>query len=261
MTLKAEADTAANPPGVSLLVHAPGLPLSPLLATFSEPAVASGNLEVYADLHGTGDSPHAIAASLSGPLGIALANGTIDNRLLGASLGKILQQINLLDLAGRGGTSDVRCLAARLQFQHGDGALQSFALSSSLLTMTGGGSVNLGNETLALLVKPQARIGGTGVTIPMRVTGPIRSPATKIDSIGTAEDNAGTVAGAIIGNATPLGLLGGMLGVDKLIGAGGGDVCAGPLALARGNAPPAETAQPASKPKPAGGGLLQQLFR
>jgi uncharacterized protein involved in outer membrane biogenesis len=261
MQARLSADATAKAPPVSLFLHEPGLPLAPLLAALHQPATASGNLEVYADLHGAGDTPHAITASLDGSLGIAMANGSVDNRLLGATLGKVLQAINAFDLVGRGGSSELRCLASRVDFRHGIGTVRDLALSSSLLTMTGGGSVNLAADSVDLLLKPETRIGGTTLVVPMRVSGRIGSPAVRIDSRGAAEDNAGTVAGAIIGNATPLGLLGGMLGADKLFGGGKGDVCAGPLALARGNTPRAEAARP-EKGKPSGAaGVLQQLFR
>ena len=74
----------------------------------------SGNLQVQADLRGAGATPHAIAASLDGSLGLAMANGTVDNRILGSTLGSILREVNLLDLVGRGGTSQVQCFVARL---------------------------------------------------------------------------------------------------------------------------------------------------
>ena len=254
MTLKAEADTGAEPIPVSLAVHAPGLPLRPMLALFDQPATATGNLEVYADLHSAGDTPHAIAAALDGSVGIAMVNGSVDNRLMGATLGRILTPLNALNLAGRGGSSDLRCLAARLDFLRGTGTVRGLALSSSALTMTGTGSVNLGSDTLDLQLKPHAKLAGTILVVPMHVTGPIGAPATRIERLDAAEDNAGTVAGAIIGDATPLGLLGGMLGADKLLG--GGDVCPGPLALARGDSAPS-----AAGPKPSrAGGFLQQLF-
>jgi len=258
MTLRAEADTGAEPVPVSLAVHAPGLPLRPMLALFDQPATATGNLEVYADLHSAGDTPHAIAAALDGSLGIAMVNGSVDNRLMGATLGRILTPLNALNLAGRGGSSDLRCLAASLDFQHGTGTVRGLALSSSALTMTGTGSINLASDTLDLQLKPHAKLAGTILVVPMHVTGPIGAPATKIERLDAAEDNAGTVAGAIIGDATPLGLLGGMIGADKLLG--GGDVCPGPLALARGNSAPA-AAPSAAGPKPSrAGGFLQQLF-
>ena len=63
-----------------------------------------------------------------------------------------------------------------------------------------------------MALRPQARIAGTGVVIPVAVSGPIRDPAVKVNELGAAETNAGTVAGAVIGDATPLGIVGGLLG-------------------------------------------------
>ncbi len=111
-----------------------------------EPSFANGNLEVYADLHGAGDSPHAIAASLDGSLGLAMAGGTIDNRLLGSLLGKVMDTLNALNLVGKGGTSELKCFGLRMDAQHGIGTIKPLALSSSLLTMTGAGDSQPGRR-------------------------------------------------------------------------------------------------------------------
>jgi uncharacterized protein involved in outer membrane biogenesis len=262
---KISADGSKPSPPVSVKLHAPGLALRTLLAAAGMPDWASGNLEVYADLNGAGDSPHAIASTLSGYLGLALANGTIDNRFLGSVIGPLLEKANIPDILNRGGISDIRCFALRMDAQRGIGTFRALALSSSVLTMDGGGSVNLGDETLGLQLRPQAKIAGTGLVVPLHVNGPIRSPAVGLDPIGAAGANAGAVAGAVISGATPLGVIGGLLGADKLTG-GGGDACAGPLAVARGQAVPAAATHenaPANPlqnaPNPAN--VLKQLFR
>jgi uncharacterized protein involved in outer membrane biogenesis len=257
------ADAAQAAPPVHLVVHAPGLALKTILAATHQPSYATGNLEVYADLSGTGDSPHAIAASLDGSLGLAMASGTIDNRLLGSLLGKVMDSLNALDLVGKGGTSELRCFGLRMDARHGIAAIRSLALSSSLLTMTGAGTVNLGSETVAMALRPQARVAGTGLVIPVAVSGPIRDPTVKVNDLGAAEANAGTVAGVVLGNATPLGIVGGLLGADKLLGGGGTtDICPPALAAARGQAvaeaPPAKAAPPkTSNPET----ILKNLFR
>jgi AsmA protein len=251
------ADATQAAPSIHVTLHAPGLALKTILAAVHEPAFASGNLEVYADLHGTGVSPHAIASSLDGSLGLAMAGGTIDNRLLGSLLGKVMDTLNAMDLAGKGGTSEVKCFGVRMDAEHGIGAFKALALSSSLLTMTGGGAVNLGDETLALQLRPRARVAGTAVVIPLAVSGPIRNPAVKVNEIAAAESNAGTVAGAVIGNATPLGIVGGLLGGNKMLGGAGikalggdtTDICPPVLAAARGQA----TGGQAPGGQPAGG--------
>lgn len=263
------ADASQPAPPVHVTLHAPGLALKTILAAVHQPSYANGNLEVYADFSGAGQSPHDIAASLDGSLGLAIAGGTIDNRLLGSLLGKVMDTLNALNLVGKGGDSELRCFALRMDARNGVGTIRPLALSSSLLTMTGAGTVNLGNETIAMTLEPQARVAGTGVVIPVNVTGPIREPAVSVNKVGAAESNAGAVAGAVIGNATPLGIVGGLLGGDKLTGGGATDICGPALAAARGQPTPEAggkaAAQPAPRPANPGAArpetILKNLFR
>jgi len=263
LTASLSLDATAPAPPVAVTVRAPGLEVAPLFAAAGLPGYASGKLEVYADLHGAGDTPHAIAAGLDGSLGLAMQNGTIDAQLLNRWLGPTLQKANLLGLLSHGGSSDLRCFALRADAQHGVAELRALDLNSSTLSVDGTGSVNLGEETLALQLRPQGRLGGTAIVMLLRLKGPIRSPDVVVNALGTAGSNLGTVAGAAIGSATPLGLLGGLLGGDKLLDGASGDTCAGPLALARGQAPPAAAGSSGkAQPKPGDpAALLHQLFR
>nr|WP_294526140.1 AsmA family protein [uncultured Rhodopila sp.] len=253
-------DASQPVPPVHLLLNAPGLALKSLLALLHVPSVASGSIEVRADVSGAGDSPHDIAASLDGTIGLAMAGGVIDNRLLGSLLGKVMDSMNALNLVGKGGSSELKCFAALMQARHGVGTIQPLALSSSLLTMTGSGVVNLGGETLAMELRPQARLGGTEVVVPVSVTGAIRNPRIGMNTLGAAESNAGTVASAVLGSATPLGVLGGLIGGNKLT-AGAADVCPAALTMARGQAAPAAEApaKPSNLADP--GALLKSLFK
>ena len=256
-------DAAAATPPVALTLHAPGLAVAPLLAAAGLPGYANGKLEVYADLHSAGVSPHAIAAGLDGSLGLAMAGGTIDTALLNNLLGPVLQKANLLGLIAHGGSSELRCFALRADAHHGVADLRALLLESSLLTMDGGGTVNLGDETLDLALRPQGRVAGTGLVVPLQVTGPIRAPQTKVNALGTFEANAGTMAGGVIGSATPLGLLGGVVGGDKLLGGSSEPSCPAALAVARGQAVPAAAAAAAPPPQKKNeiGGVFRQLFR
>jgi len=257
-------DAAAPAPPIALTLHAPGLAVAPLLAAAGLPGYASGKLEVYADLHSAGASPHAIAAGLDGSLGLAMQGGTVDTALMNNLLGPILDKANLLGMLSRGGSSELRCFALRADARHGVADLRTLLLNSSLLTMDGGGSINLGDETLSLALRPQGRVAGTGLVVPMQVSGPIRDPAVKVNAVGTFEANAGTVAGGVIGTATPLGLLGGVLGANKLLGGPTVPSCDAALAVARGQAASAASAASAAAPakkKNGLGGVLQQLFR
>jgi AsmA protein len=248
------ADTSQAAPKLHLTARAPGLSAAALLAGTSLRKMIDGNVELHADLTGAGHSPRAIAASLSGTVGVAMAGGTIDTRILGNSVGKAAKDLPLLDPLGRGGgVADIRCVGIRFDARDGLAQARTLVLSSSLLTTDGGGSVNLRDETLNLLLRPQGRVGGTGFRVPVRVAGPLRAPRVDVDATGSAEANAGALAGIIIGTATPLGAVGGLLGADRVLE---GNPCPTALALARGGATPVEAAQgpvsgPVSAPVPA----------
>ncbi len=268
------ADARQPAPPVALRLRAPGLAVQTLLAVLHEPGYAAGKLEVYADLHGAGATPHAIAGTLDGSLGLAMANGTIDNRLLGNTLGTILRDASVLDLVGRGGNSEIECFATRIDASHGIGTLRTLLLASSLLTLNGDGAMNLGAETLDLHVRTQARVAGTGLVVPLHVTGSFRAPSAAPDPAAAVTANAGTIAGLALRGATPFGAIAGALGEQKLLGGGGGGAdCGAALAIARGQpasaapaarpAPePAPSRQPAQQQKPPNAGsVLRQLFR
>ncbi len=254
----------AQPPGVHVTLHAPGLALTSLLALAHQHAFASGNLEVLADLQGSGDSPHAIASTLDGYLGLAVANGQIDGTVIGGLFGDVLNTVNGIGLTGKKDGNALKCFAVRMDANHGIGTFKALALDSASLTMTGGGSVNLGAETLDMAVRPQVRAGGAGVlSVPLTINGPMTAPSVKVNAGKSAVDNAGSVAGAVLGNATPLGIVAGLAGADKALGLGSADICPPALAAARGQAVPAEASEPApaQKKAPNPAELLKNLFR
>lgn len=267
VALTATVDGRTATPPVTLTLRAPAVALKPLFTALHRPNYASGNMEVMADLRGAGNSLHAIAAGLNGFVGMALENGTVDARLLQQLLGPVLAKANLLGLLTQGGTSQVRCFAFRMDARRGMGEVRALLLNSSLLTMDGSGSVNLGNETLSLNLRPHGRVAGAGFVVPLRVTGSLRDPLVSVNAAAAAGSNAGALAGAVAGNATPLGAIAGALIGGQ--GSGGADSCAGPLAIARGQQPPRPAAQAAPAPAPTTAAkpsipnpanLLRQLF-
>ncbi len=254
--------TQPNPP-VAVALRGPGLQLAPLLTLLGLEADARGAVDIDADLRGAGNTPHALAASADGHLGVAMVNGEIDNRLVSGTLGQVLQHARLPDVTAHPGSLPVRCLAVRLDAHGGVADLRALLLDTSLFYLEGGGSLNLGDETLALRLRPLARLGGTGVIVPLRVGGGFRAPKVEVDAAGAAGEAAGIAAGAA--RSPQLGIIIGALGGNGMA-PGGADDCARQLALARGGLPgpqPAPAPAPAPEkqkaPKPAD--LLRQFLR
>ena len=255
-------------PPVTLTLRAPALALQPLLTALGKPGYASGTLELRADLHGAGDTPHAVAASMDGAIGAAVEKGQIDSRLLGSLLSSLLQQTDLSKLATKAGMSALNCFAVRLDASHGIGTLRALRLDSSTLGMTGTGTLDFGTEGLDLHLRPTAGIAGTTIAAPLNVKGTFADPSVQPDVVGTVTGNAATAAKLALGAST--GGLALIIGseVDKKLS---GDVCAEPLALARfsqapaagsqsGSSAPAATAAP-TKPANTPLNTLKKLFQ
>jgi AsmA protein len=162
-------DASQDPVPVTLSLRAPSLSASKLATLLGTPGGASGQMQLDAKLSATGDDPRALAASATGHFGLTMVNGQFTNALFDNVLGNALTTAGVPPIAG---ASDVRCLAFRTSLDQGQGRVQILALDTSRMSVTGTGSFDLGAETVDLHLKPNVRLGGTGVTAPVTVTGP-----------------------------------------------------------------------------------------
>jgi uncharacterized protein involved in outer membrane biogenesis len=203
------ADAASSEVAVAL--HAPALALQPLAAAFGAPEAAVGTAFIDADLHGHGASPHALAATLSGRLGIATQDAEIENGYLISVLGTVLRAAKVPEsaLGGAAGRSRVRCLALRVAAKDGKADVTTFLLDAGRVQVQGGGAIELGPEALAL--RPVVRVGT--VRVPVRVGGTLLDPRPTLDSTA-------------LGRTALRGLLG-----ER--GGGGGETCPAAVAAAQ----------------------------
>ncbi|MGH7102979.1 MAG: AsmA family protein [Acetobacteraceae bacterium] len=272
--LTASADGAEAKPAVAMTLEAPSLALAPLLASFGMPARATGTIAVRADFTGAGHTPHAIATGLTGRLGIAMAGGSVDRSILGDLFGPALQRARVpSEILGQGmspGTSEVRCLAVRIDAAGGTGTLNAGLLEMTGLTLTGSGNFWLGPETLGLRMVPTLAYRDSALSLPVKVEGTFLAPKVAPEPAATARSAAG-VAGGLI---SPKSGLGRFLSALSGSSAPREPDCGPALALARFGAPgpaapPASAIAPAG-PAPVGGregkpagplNLLRGLFR
>lgn len=229
-----QADAGAQSAGVAM--QANGLAAGPLLAALLHQEAGGGTLDIDIDLRGHGANPRALASTLDGHAGLALVDGEFDLGGIMAALGDALPKGLPVSAGGR---SQVRCLAVRADVASGQVSLGTLLLDSARLHLVGSGAVNLVDETLDLHLRPQVRLGLGGVSVPVRVSGPIRSPRTQAEIAGGAGR-----PGLLIGAPSPPDEC-----VQRLTEARGGR--AGPT--------PAAAAPDASRLKPAD--LLRNLLR
>jgi len=255
-------DATRADPAVTVVLRSPGLDIGKIYHAIGRPGAASGVVEVDLDLRGDGQSPHAIAATADGHLGLAVVGGSVDNSMLNLGfLGDILRGVNQGQILARGGSTQVRCFAFRVDARAGQGDVRALLLDSSTMLVEGGGGLNLGNESLALRLRAQPRLLGVGLALPLRVNGGFAAPSASLDPLGSAgalgQSVTGTVGGALGTVGSGLGAVGGALGIGNGGSAlPGTDTCGPQLAIARGGragaaaaADPAQDAPAAANPR------------
>ena len=219
-------DSGQHEPPVALFLTAPGIDVNSILNAFGQGGMLTGKADLRVDLHATGGSLHALAASLDGHAAVALTNGDIDNAVLSQALAGVLRTARV-SLDGALGRTALRCVAIQLNATHGIVTLAPAVLDSSRLQFSASGTVNLGSEVLALQLRPLLRFGGPGVVVPVRLDGSFNDPRLALESGAAARSG-------LLGLAA--GLLGGKAGVALAGPASGdqGDACGPALASLQG---------------------------
>ncbi len=177
--LSASADGRGESRAVALVVRSAAISFDALLQAAGLPGGSDATAELDAVLHATGDSPHAMAATLGGHVGVAMVDGEISNAALAAALADLAKQSAAgLDPNGR---SHVRCFAVRADVVNGQVTFAALKLDSARLELDGSGTIDLPNETVSLHLRPVVRLGLAGVAAPLRLEGPLRHPAISLD--------------------------------------------------------------------------------
>ena len=232
VSANATLNATSEPATETLKVNAPALALAPFLEAFGLPDTAQGTVQAQLSAGATGDDLHAMASSLNGQLGLATVNGVVDGRLMSRLFGNVLGVVGLpANLVGAQGPVAVRCAALRVDATNGIGTIKALTLDSSRLLVQGGGTVDLGNDQLSIILRPQVQVAGTNVGVPVEVGGSFEAPTTSVAPLGAFQEAAKSAVGlpvglaqTVLGNNSILGRAANMLGIGN-----GGDVC--PVAL------------------------------
>ena len=180
MTVSMTADASASPVPVSLSVHAPGIPLALLARHAGIPGQVGGTARVEAQLHGSGRTVRDLAASLDGPVSVAVVGGHLSNaafiRLASASLEALGIKVP------PEGETALRCLGLGGSFKQGVAQLRTIALETTYLSLQGAGLVDLGRETVSFRLHPLAQVSGSPVSVPVVVEGPFHDISGRLDA-------------------------------------------------------------------------------
>lgn len=173
-------DARQTPPAVALTLRSEGrgLDLAAMRRAQGEAPGIEGRAEVILDLTARGATTRALAATLSGEVGIAM----IDGRLAHAGMLRLGPDLlgMLLPGAPREGLP-LRCLALRLTAEDGIANTRALLIETTNGRIEGTAAFNLRDETLAARLLPDVQLFGVQVRAPVGVGGTFAAPRVGVD--------------------------------------------------------------------------------
>jgi AsmA protein len=188
-------DVRRDPPRVTLDERLEGVALGPLLHDAVGKAHVTGDADLEAALTVTGSEPRAMLRSLTGQGRYRLRDGT----LAGIDLGRTLRAA--YRALGKDGGGE-RAAGTRFRELNGsatirDGRLHSddLALDAQVMALTGKGYLDLAEARLDYRLTGKIADDAAikelrGLTVPVRVTGPVADPAVRVDLAAALEQRA-----------------------------------------------------------------------
>jgi AsmA protein len=168
--------------------------------------ILEGKGDVVADVTSRGDTVSALKKALNGSASLKLADGALKGIDIAGSIRGAKARLGTLrgeqtQAADSQARTDFSELTATFKIVNGVARNNDLDMKSPLLRVGGEGEINIGADSLNYLVK--ASIVGTskgqggrevddlrGVTVPVRVSGPLASPSFKLDFGRAATDTA-----------------------------------------------------------------------
>ncbi|HYM33717.1 MAG TPA: AsmA family protein [Candidatus Cybelea sp.] len=197
-----ELNARQAPAAFALNIDGKQVDIGKILLQASGNDLLEGRGDIGVSVHGTGDSPHAIAASLGGNSNLVMGQGRIKSRyadLIGADVFREA-------FAWAKGKEDTKlnCMVSRFDIQNGLATSRALLMDTADVTMLGAGTVNFGSERLDLVLKPKPKETSlVNLAVPIDVSGTFKHPSILPNKAGVAKEVALGVASAI----NPLALI------------------------------------------------------
>jgi AsmA protein len=183
-----------------------GISIGPFVKDLADSDILEGKGDVAADVTSQGNTVSALKKALNGTASLKLADGALKGIDIGGSIRSAQARLGTLrgeqtQAADKNQKTDFSELTATFKIANGVARNNDLDMKSPLLRVGGEGEINIGADSLNYLVK--ASIVGTskgqggreledlrGVTVPVRVSGPLAAPSYKLDFGRAATDTA-----------------------------------------------------------------------
>jgi len=173
--------------------------------------ITGGQTELKAELRSTGGSPAALAAALEGQVRIVMGPARTKNRAIDrpstAVITEVLNSVN--PLRNTEPYTQIQCAVINVPIKNGVITVdRTAAFETDRVGVAMAGTVNLGDETLDLSIRPQAKKGLAasvgGLANLVKVKGTLANPEVGVDVAGAASTAAQIGIGVMTGGLSLL---------------------------------------------------------
>jgi uncharacterized protein involved in outer membrane biogenesis len=183
---------ATGVPAYSLHVSGDDIVLGPLMAQVQHDVPITGYSNIDMDLTARGKSPHDLASSLSGNLGIGLENARIPTKYV---------ELLSVDVFGwafsktrKESYSDLNCVVVAFDVKDGQVDSRTLIADGPNLTVAGHIKLNLAAETMNILLIPKQKKRIFSSAEPVKIRGPIMDPRIEAIPVKAAIQEIGAMA-------------------------------------------------------------------
>jgi hypothetical protein len=184
---------AQRTPSFKLKVMADDLKLGPMMAQVQDDVPINGYSNIHMDITASGQSPHDLASSLNGHISLGFENAKIPSKYI---------QFLSVDVLGwavsrtfrKNKYADLNCVVAK--FEATDGKIKSTVLIADGPSLSLGGSIrlNLGKETMKIVLLPKEKRKLFSSVSPVTIKGPMRDPSVEAIPTQAAVQEIGAMA-------------------------------------------------------------------
>jgi AsmA protein len=174
-----------------------GVQARPLLSDAAQFSLLSGRTKLDLNLAGTGSSTEEIKSSLTGQASFVVSDGAIE----GLNITEMISSVGAGQMPnvrqGPGAKTAFADLGGSFTIAEGIAQTNNLQLQSPLLKVKAAGSVNLVEDSLDILAQPEIVAGAegqsgandfAGLSVPIRIEGPLQGPAVRPEIKGLFAD-------------------------------------------------------------------------
>ncbi len=183
-----------------------GVQAKPLLSDAAQISLLEGHTKLTLQISGAGSSAEAIKSSLMGQGSLAVSDGAIE----GVDITEMISQLGAGEIPnlrqGPGAKTAFNDLGGTFTITNGIAQIDNLQITSPLLKVAASGTVDLTQSTIDMVANPEIVAGPSGqggandlagLSVPVRIEGPLDRPTIKPELKGISAEQAGKAVNKI----------------------------------------------------------------